>query len=254
MRMGGRAVAVRGRCRARVPALVAAADRGGRGLARLPHLRRQRRRSTPQAIIETQAATLALAARLADEAGARAAAGQSGRRLRHSLFRGRHAARRRGDRRGAGAMRSRRGRRSSADTRFAIELGRWLVGEAGVYLTRVVDRKESRRRDLPGRRRRAPPPARGERQFRHGRAPQLSARGRRARSARAADGDGHRRRPAVHPARPARRPRRAAARRGRRRRSRSSWPAPMARPPARRRSSAIRAPREMLVGPTRPAS
>ncbi|POA51219.1 pyridoxal-dependent decarboxylase, exosortase A system-associated, partial [Pseudomonas sp. GW460-R15] len=31
-----------------------------------------------------------------------------------------------------------------ADTRFAIELGRWLVGEAGVYLTRVVDRKESR--------------------------------------------------------------------------------------------------------------
>ena len=31
-----------------------------------------------------------------------------------------------------------------ADTKFAIELGRWLVGEAGVYLTRIVDRKESR--------------------------------------------------------------------------------------------------------------
>jgi diaminopimelate decarboxylase len=30
-----------------------------------------------------------------------------------------------------------------ADTSFAIELGRWLVGEAGVYLTRIVDRKES---------------------------------------------------------------------------------------------------------------
>lgn len=30
------------------------------------------------------------------------------------------------------------------DSRFAIELGRWLVGEAGVYLTRVIDRKESR--------------------------------------------------------------------------------------------------------------
>ncbi len=30
-----------------------------------------------------------------------------------------------------------------ANTRFAIELGRWLVGEAGVYLTRIVDRKES---------------------------------------------------------------------------------------------------------------
>lgn len=30
-----------------------------------------------------------------------------------------------------------------ADTRFVIELGRYLVGEAGVYLTRVVDRKVS---------------------------------------------------------------------------------------------------------------
>ena len=29
-------------------------------------------------------------------------------------------------------------------SRFAIELGRWLVGEAGVYLTRVVDKKVSR--------------------------------------------------------------------------------------------------------------
>lgn len=27
--------------------------------------------------------------------------------------------------------------------RFAVELGRWLVAEAGVYLTRIVDRKES---------------------------------------------------------------------------------------------------------------
>ncbi|HWT13173.1 MAG TPA: pyridoxal-dependent decarboxylase, exosortase A system-associated [Allosphingosinicella sp.] len=30
-----------------------------------------------------------------------------------------------------------------AGTRFAIELGRWLVAEAGVYLTRIVDRKSS---------------------------------------------------------------------------------------------------------------
>ena len=29
------------------------------------------------------------------------------------------------------------------ETEFAIELGRFLVGEAGVYLTRIVDRKES---------------------------------------------------------------------------------------------------------------
>ena len=33
---------------------------------------------------------------------------------------------------------------SLAVSRFAIELGRWIVGEAGVYLTRIVDRKESR--------------------------------------------------------------------------------------------------------------
>jgi diaminopimelate decarboxylase len=30
-----------------------------------------------------------------------------------------------------------------AETGFAIELGRWLVGEAGVYLTRILDRKVS---------------------------------------------------------------------------------------------------------------
>ncbi|MBB6425588.1 pyridoxal-dependent decarboxylase, exosortase A system-associated [Sphingopyxis sp. JAI128] len=30
-----------------------------------------------------------------------------------------------------------------ADSRFAMELGRWLVAEAGVYLTRIVDRKIS---------------------------------------------------------------------------------------------------------------
>ena len=33
---------------------------------------------------------------------------------------------------------------SLATTRFIIELGRWLVGEAGVYLTRIVDRTTSR--------------------------------------------------------------------------------------------------------------
>jgi diaminopimelate decarboxylase len=28
-------------------------------------------------------------------------------------------------------------------SRFAVELGRWLVGEAGIYLARVIDRKQS---------------------------------------------------------------------------------------------------------------
>ena len=31
-----------------------------------------------------------------------------------------------------------------ADTRFIVELGRWLVGEAGVYLAELIDRKHSR--------------------------------------------------------------------------------------------------------------
>ena len=30
-----------------------------------------------------------------------------------------------------------------ATTRYSMELGRWLIGEAGVYLTRIIDRKES---------------------------------------------------------------------------------------------------------------
>jgi diaminopimelate decarboxylase len=33
---------------------------------------------------------------------------------------------------------------SLRDSRFVVELGRWLVGECGVYLTRVLDRKDSR--------------------------------------------------------------------------------------------------------------
>lgn len=35
------------------------------------------------------------------------------------------------------------GRPALSGTKFILELGRWLVGESGVYLTRVLDRKES---------------------------------------------------------------------------------------------------------------
>jgi diaminopimelate decarboxylase len=31
-----------------------------------------------------------------------------------------------------------------ADTQFMIELGRWLIGEAGVYVARILDRKVSK--------------------------------------------------------------------------------------------------------------
>jgi len=33
---------------------------------------------------------------------------------------------------------------SLAGTRFAVELGRWIAGECGVYFATVIDRKESR--------------------------------------------------------------------------------------------------------------
>ena len=46
-----------------------------------------RRRSTPQALIETQAATLTLAARLSEEVGRRATAGQSRRWFRRAVLR-----------------------------------------------------------------------------------------------------------------------------------------------------------------------
>ncbi|VXC91959.1 pyridoxal-dependent decarboxylase, exosortase A system-associated [Sphingomonas sp. AX6] len=94
------------------------------------------------AIIETHAATLALAERLADEAGASPSLVNLGGGFGIPYFVNdlqidvacigealSHAVIRRPD--------------SLSDSRFAIELGRWLVGESGVYLTRVVDRKIS---------------------------------------------------------------------------------------------------------------
>ncbi|GAA4763401.1 pyridoxal-dependent decarboxylase, exosortase A system-associated [Stakelama sediminis] len=94
------------------------------------------------AIIETQAATLTLAARLANEAGATPPLVNLGggfgipyfandsevdvERIGESLSK---------------ALETRD--EILKNSTFAIELGRWLVGEAGVYLTRIVDRKES---------------------------------------------------------------------------------------------------------------
>ena len=95
------------------------------------------------AIIEAQAATLALAERLADEAGAMPPLVNLGGGFGVPYFAG--------DRSldveavGKALGEAIAGRAAAiADTRFAIELGRWLVAEAGVYLTRIVDRKESR--------------------------------------------------------------------------------------------------------------
>ena len=95
-----------------------------------------------QAIIETQAATLALAARLADDAGTAPPLVNLGGGFGIPYFAGDVAL----DVEAIGAALGERLAARPAilgGSRFAIELGRWLVGEAGVYLTRIVDRKES---------------------------------------------------------------------------------------------------------------
>ena len=65
------------------------------------------------------------------------------------------------------------------DARVVVELGRYIVGECGIYVTRIVDRKELARQGLPGRGRWAASSARRVRQLRPGDPPQLPSRDRR---------------------------------------------------------------------------
>lgn len=95
------------------------------------------------ALVETQGTTLALARRLADEAGAPPPLVNLGGGFGVPYFPGDHPL----DVAAVGAALAEGLAAWPADlagTRFAIELGRWLVAEAGVYLTRIVDRKDSR--------------------------------------------------------------------------------------------------------------
>lgn len=95
------------------------------------------------AIIEAQAATIALAAEIAEEAGASPPEVNLGGGFGIPYFAGDQSLD--VDAVGIALTKALNERRKSLDsTKFAIELGRWLVGEAGVYLTRIVDRKESR--------------------------------------------------------------------------------------------------------------
>lgn len=95
-----------------------------------------------EAIIAAQQSTLALAARLAEAAGAQPPLVNLGGGFGIAYFPGEQPL----DIAPIGAA---LGEALAAradvlrDSRFAIELGRWLVGEAGVYLTRIVDRKVS---------------------------------------------------------------------------------------------------------------
>ncbi len=96
-----------------------------------------------EAIIATQAATIALAGQLADQSDATPPLVNIGGGFGIPYFANERPVdiamigARLGDAidsRPAGLLGS----------RFAVELGRWLVGECGVYLTRVIDRKTSR--------------------------------------------------------------------------------------------------------------
>jgi diaminopimelate decarboxylase len=137
MRMGGRASPF-GVDAERVPALVKrilAAGAEWRGF----HIFAGSQALDPAAIIDSQAHTLDLAVRLAEAAGATPPLVNLGGGFGIPYFPGEQVL----DIEAIGAaLTPKLG--MLPDTRFAIELGRWLVGEAGVYLTRIVDRKESR--------------------------------------------------------------------------------------------------------------
>jgi len=93
------------------------------------------------AIIETQAATLDLADRLSEAVGVQPPLVNLGGGFGIPYFPGEQPV----DIEAIGAALAERLRaRDRSGTRHAIELGRWLVGEAGVYLTRIIDRKHSR--------------------------------------------------------------------------------------------------------------
>lgn len=141
MKMGGRASPFGVEERA-VPALVSTILESGadwRGF----HIFAGSQALDSAAIIESQAATLALAARLADAIATPPPLVNLGGGFGVPYFPGDRAIdiERIGAALGDGMASL---GASLAETRFAIELGRWLVAEAGVYLTRIIDRKESR--------------------------------------------------------------------------------------------------------------
>jgi diaminopimelate decarboxylase len=140
MRMGGGAKPF-GVDSARVPALVRRLIEGGaewRGF----HIFAGSQALAADALIEAQRATVALAAELAEEVGATPPLVNLGGGFGIPYF----ATEAPLDVESVGAGLARAlARRPAilAESAFAIELGRWLVGESGVYLTRIVDRKES---------------------------------------------------------------------------------------------------------------
>ncbi|KKI18179.1 pyridoxal-dependent decarboxylase, exosortase A system-associated [Sphingomonas sp. Ag1] len=138
MKMGGRPSPF-GVDAERAAALVRAIVAGG-GAWRGFHIFAGSQALDSQALIETQAATLALAERLSDEAGHMPPLVNLGGGFGIPHFAGDTPI----DLAAIGAALGDALSRTRLSSTFAIELGRWLVGESGVYLTRVIDRKESR--------------------------------------------------------------------------------------------------------------
>ncbi len=140
MRMGGGAKPF-GVDAARVPALVKRIIAGGAEWAGF-HIFAGSQALDADALIEAQRATLALAASLAGEAGASPPLVNLGGGFGIPYFHGEQAP---DVERVARSLLPELSNRPQIveNTIFAIELGRWLVGECGVYLSRIVDRKES---------------------------------------------------------------------------------------------------------------
>ena len=140
MKMGGRASPF-GVDAARVPGLVnrlIAAGADWQGF----HIFAGSQSLDTAAIIETQAATVALAARLAEEAGVPPPLVNLGGGFGIPYFSGDMPV----DIDAVGSALSKALESKPeilAQSAFAIELGRWIAGECGVYLMRVIDRKVS---------------------------------------------------------------------------------------------------------------
>lgn len=134
MKMGGRPSPF-GIDAARVPALVKrliAAGADWRGF----HIFAGSQALDSEAICETQAATVGLARELAEAAGARAPLVNIGGGLGIPYFSGDAPV-------DIGLVGERLADVIEPGQAYAIELGRWIAGECGVYLTRIVDRKVS---------------------------------------------------------------------------------------------------------------
>lgn len=140
MRMGGGAKPF-GVDSARVPDLVRRIIDGG-GDWRGFHIFAGSQALDADALIEAQSATVDLAASLAEQSGVAPALVNLGGGFGIPHFHGERPL----DVESVGqALVAKLAARAAIleQSEFAIELGRWIVGEAGVYLTRIVDRKVS---------------------------------------------------------------------------------------------------------------